>query len=120
MKGTQANHDPFRDLPIWHRLPLRFPWLFCRRAPLGAHKNLLAAAFSSVPHLYRWLGFSVPIKHLHNQILPPEQTQRINAELKQGAKVWPFTFSEHRLCMRQGYVLVRAGLPREVVLTLVA
>jgi hypothetical protein len=81
---------------------------------------LLAAAYASAPRFFRWFGLSLPRARFRISVPTTDEAQRINEALDRGAKVWPFSFNECSLAMRQGYVLVSAGQPQEVILTCVS
>ena len=81
-------------------------------------QELLDAAFHSAPWYFRWLPISLSASEIEAFIDRSSSSHDVaKAELKEGAKVWPFVVNENTLAMRKGYVLVRGGRPRAVVLT---
>ena len=117
----------FQSLSPWHRWPLaiadfRYRWFRARGQLIAieTRADLLAAAYASAPFFFRWFGLSLARAQFRIDSPTTDEAHRLNKELNLGAKVWPFSFNECSLAMRQGYLLVRDGQPQEVIITCVS
>jgi hypothetical protein len=86
----------------------------------GSEAMLWSQAARHAPLLYRLFRRSVAVADLDARLNDFREWQQLKTQLLPDDLIWPFTFNQGTLAMRQGFVVIRSGKPVAGLVTIVS
>jgi len=88
-----------------------------RYIAIGSEEELKSAAAKHAPLAFRALNLSMPIALVERRLRASKEWESWKKDRRSGDRVWPFMVNRGSMAMRRGFVIVRAGVPLQVILT---